>query len=80
MHAEMEMSLNSVERVNEYTAIEQEPAAHIEETLPSSEWPSEGKIEVKDLRIRYAPDQPDVLKGVSFSANAREKIAVVGKL
>lgn len=34
MHAEMEMSMNSVERVLEYTDIEQEPAAHIEETLP----------------------------------------------
>ena len=34
MHAEMEMSLNSVERVLEYTNIEQEPAGHIEETMP----------------------------------------------
>jgi hypothetical protein len=34
MHAEMEMSLNSVERVLEYTDIDQEPAAHIEETMP----------------------------------------------
>ena len=34
MHAEMEMTFNSVERVNEYTSIEQEPAAHIEETMP----------------------------------------------
>ena len=34
MHEEMEMSLNSVERVNEYTSIEQEPAAHIPETMP----------------------------------------------
>jgi ABC-type multidrug transport system fused ATPase/permease subunit len=37
MHAEMEMALNSVERVAEYSAIEQEPAAHIEETKPKGE-------------------------------------------
>jgi hypothetical protein len=36
MHAEMEMSMNSVERVLEYTDIDQEPEAHIEETLPHS--------------------------------------------
>lgn len=35
MHAEMEMSLNSVERVNEYTSIEQEPPMHIASTEPS---------------------------------------------
>ena len=79
MHAEMEMSLNSVERVNEYTDIPQEPDALIEGALPQKIWPSEGKVVVQDLKIRYATDQPDVLKGVTFSANAHEKIGVVGR-
>jgi ABC-type multidrug transport system fused ATPase/permease subunit len=89
MHAEMEMSLNSVERVLEYTDIDQEPAAHIEETLPDPmvsfstdlyQWPHEGKISVENMSIRYASDQPDVLHDVSFVANPHEKIAVVGKV
>lgn len=79
LHAEMEMSLNSVERVNEYTTIEQEPPAHIQETAPIGKWPSEGRITVSNLRIRYAMDQPDVLMGISFEAKACEKIAVVGR-
>ncbi|RKO92852.1 P-loop containing nucleoside triphosphate hydrolase protein, partial [Blyttiomyces helicus] len=79
MHADMEMSMNSVERVAEYTAIEQEPAAIVESSRPPAGWPSKGAIEVKDLVIRYAPDQPAVLKQVSFSVSAGEKIGVVGR-
>jgi ABC-type multidrug transport system fused ATPase/permease subunit len=79
MHAEMEMAMNSVERVEEYTAIEQEPPAIIEENRPSLEWPQEGVIEVKGLCMRYAPDLPDVLKNISFSVQAHEKVAVVGR-
>ncbi|RKO90517.1 P-loop containing nucleoside triphosphate hydrolase protein, partial [Blyttiomyces helicus] len=79
MHADMEMSMNSVERVAEYTATEQEPPAIIEGSRPPAGWPSKGAIQVKDLVIRYAPDQPAVLKQVSFSVKPGEKIGVVGR-
>ncbi|RKO91071.1 P-loop containing nucleoside triphosphate hydrolase protein, partial [Blyttiomyces helicus] len=78
-HAEMEMSMNSVERVAEYTAIEQEPPAIIESARPPAGWPSKGAIEVKDLVVRYDPDKPAVLKQVSFTVRAGEKIGVVGR-
>lgn len=29
-------------------------------------WPSQGRIKVENLSMRYAPDLPDVLKGISF--------------
>ncbi|KAH6566012.1 hypothetical protein BASA60_009663 [Batrachochytrium salamandrivorans] len=79
MHAEMEMSMNSVERVNEYSTIEQEPAAIVESNRPNAKWPEQGQITVKDLSIRYADDQPDVLKKVSFTVKGAEKVAVVGR-
>lgn len=37
-----------------------------------------GKVEVRNLRFRYTPDSPLVLKGVSFRAEPGEFIAVVG--
>ncbi|KAJ8331529.1 Transporter of the ATP-binding cassette (ABC) [Batrachochytrium dendrobatidis] len=79
MHAEMEMSMNSVERVKEYTGIEQEPPAIIESNRPDPSWPAEGSIVVKDLSIRYAAEQPDVLKKLNFTVKGAEKVAVVGR-
>jgi len=35
-------------------------------------------IEVRDLRFRYAPDEPPVLDGVSFSVPAGGRVALVG--
>ena len=37
MHAEMEMSMNSVERINEYSCIESEPPQIIESNRPNPE-------------------------------------------
>ncbi|KAJ3124192.1 hypothetical protein HK100_011320 [Physocladia obscura] len=79
MHAEMEMSLDSVERCVEYTQIEQEPAKINLGNRPSSSWPSEGNVEVKNLSIKYAPDQPSVLKNLNFYVKGGEKIGVVGR-
>ncbi|KAL2917396.1 Transporter of the ATP-binding cassette (ABC) [Polyrhizophydium stewartii] len=79
MHADMEMSMNSVERVQEYTSIEQEAAEIVESNRPAPEWPEQGRITVQNLSMRYAPDQPDVLKNVSFEIQSAEKVAVVGR-
>jgi ABC-type multidrug transport system fused ATPase/permease subunit len=79
MHAEMEMNMNSVERVIQYSELPQEPPSIIENNRPFAGWPLDGAIDVKDLSIRYAPDLPDVLKKVSFKVSPHEKIAIVGR-
>ncbi|KAJ3322266.1 hypothetical protein HDV06_003159, partial [Boothiomyces sp. JEL0866] len=79
LQAEVEMAMNSVERVEEYCKIEQEPPAIIESNRPDPNWPSKGSIQVKELSVRYAPNLPNVLNGVSFSIQPREKVAVVGR-
>ncbi|KAJ1556210.1 hypothetical protein HK405_005084 [Cladochytrium tenue] len=73
------MSLNAVERCNEYSVLEQEPARVVEDYRPGAEWPEEGVVEVKDLSIRYAVDQPLVLKNITFTTKKGEKIGVVGR-
>ncbi|RKP02430.1 hypothetical protein CXG81DRAFT_10769 [Caulochytrium protostelioides] len=79
MHAEMEMSMNSVERVQEYMQIEQEPPAIIPDSRPPPGWPMRGQIVVHDVSLRYADDQPDVLRHVSFTVEPGQKVAVVGR-
>ncbi|KAJ3130715.1 hypothetical protein HK100_007633 [Physocladia obscura] len=80
MHADMEMSLNSVERCREYMDIEQEPARIVEDYRPSAEWPQKGEIVVDSLCVRYGgDDQPYVLNGITFSTRPGEKIGVVGR-
>ena len=46
---------------------------------PSSEWPIEGAIVLENVKMRYRPGLPLVLKGVTLSIGAREKIGIVGR-
>ncbi|KAJ3274555.1 hypothetical protein HDU76_010700, partial [Blyttiomyces sp. JEL0837] len=78
-HADMEMSMNSVERCQEYFLIEQEPARIVEDYRPEPNWPQKGEVVVKDISVRYAPDQPLVLKKINFTTRPGEKIGVVGR-
>ncbi|CCC69583.1 hypothetical protein NCAS_0C05930 [Naumovozyma castellii] len=78
-YADVEMNMNSVERLKEYMEIEQEPYDEYKDTLLHDEWPSNGKIEVKDLSLRYAPNLPKVIKNVSFVVEPKTKIGIVGR-
>ncbi|GMM34412.1 hypothetical protein DASC09_017370 [Saccharomycopsis crataegensis] len=79
LYAEVEMTMNSVERLQEYLDIEQEPAQFVPETQPPKSWPSKGEIEVKDLSLRYAPELPQVIKNVSFNVESTSKVGIVGR-
>ncbi|CAO3610008.1 unnamed protein product [Mucor fragilis] len=74
-----EMNMNAIERVHEYLDVEEEPPTEIAETEPSPSWPEHGSIEVNDLVMQYAPENPPVLRNVSFKVNPREKIGIVGR-
>ncbi|KAJ3052959.1 hypothetical protein HK097_005357 [Rhizophlyctis rosea] len=78
-HAEVEMNMNSVERIQEYTSLEQEPPMIVESHRPPVSWPQEGAVQVKDLVVRYAADSPPVLKSISFDVKPREKVGIVGR-
>ncbi|OBZ89252.1 ATP-dependent bile acid permease [Choanephora cucurbitarum] len=78
-YAMNEMNMNAIERVHEYLDVEKEPPTHIPATEPSPSWPEHGSIEVKDLVMQYAPENPPVLRNISFKVNPREKIGIVGR-
>ncbi|KAH7821298.1 putative Multidrug Resistance Associated Protein (MRP) [Monocercomonoides exilis] len=46
---------------------------------PPKEWPEEGKVEYDHVTFRYRPGLPFVLRDVSFSLKAGEKIGVCGR-
>ncbi|KAL1925489.1 uncharacterized protein VTP21DRAFT_372 [Calcarisporiella thermophila] len=78
-YTEMEMSLNAVERVQEFVDMPQEPPAIIEGSRPPAAWPTDGRIQVKDLVIKYAPELDPVIHGISFTINPGEKVGIVGR-
>lgn len=76
---ELESSMNSVERVLHYTDNIDQEAPFDSMLPPPPDWPAEGRVVISDLRMRYRPDTPLVLKGISIDIAAGERIGVVGR-
>ncbi|XP_039167225.1 ABC transporter C family member 12 isoform X1 [Eucalyptus grandis] len=74
-----ENSLNAVERVGVYIELPSEAPAIVESNRPPPGWPSLGSIKFEDVVLRYRPELPPVLHGLSFSVAPREKLGVVGR-
>ena len=68
--------MNAVERVVEYSDLQMEDHSG---KPPPAAWPTEGRLEVNDLVVGYAPELPAVLKGLTFSVKRNERVGVVGR-
>ncbi|KAG6334059.1 hypothetical protein ID866_5033 [Astraeus odoratus] len=78
--ADLENSMNAVERVSYYASeIEQEAPHYVDKDAIPGSWPSEGGIVMKDIVMKYRPELPPVLKGLSMSIAPGEKIGIVGR-
>ena len=82
--SEMEKSMVSFERCNQYTKIIQEEMpedkrqkTYKEKTLFN--WPLKGKIQIINYSCKYRPETEIVLKKLNVEINGGEKIGVVGK-
>ncbi|CAM0910286.1 unnamed protein product [Alopecurus aequalis] len=69
----------SVERIKQYMHLPSEPPAVIPDNRPPNSWPQEGRIDLQDLKIKYRPNTPLVLKGISCTFPAGNRIGVVGR-
>ena len=82
MASELETKMNAVERVVEYLdkplESDHETAPKVLAALPTA-WPQKGKLEVTGLNMRYRPGLPLVLKDLTFTAMAGEKLGVCGR-
>ncbi|XP_058040750.1 ATP-binding cassette sub-family C member 4 [Ahaetulla prasina] len=76
--AEVENLMISVERVTEYTELEQEAPWHTHKR-PPAEWPTEGVIAFDDVNFAYSADGPLVLKHLSVLIKSKEKVGIVGR-
>ncbi|MED6155512.1 Multidrug resistance-associated protein 4 [Stylosanthes scabra] len=75
----IENKMVSVERIKQFTNIPSEAAWNIKDRLPPSNWPGQGNVDIKDLQVRYRPNTPLVLKGITLRINGGEKVGVVGR-
>ncbi|XP_028111286.1 ABC transporter C family member 10-like isoform X4 [Camellia sinensis] len=69
----------SVERLEQYMHIPSEAPEIIEAYRPAFNWPSIGKVEIRDLKVQYRPNAPLVLHGISCIFEGGHKIGIVGR-
>ncbi|XP_059286329.1 ABC transporter C family member 8 [Lycium ferocissimum] len=69
----------SAERIKQFMRIPPEPPAIVEDNRPPSSWPTKGRIELLDLKIKYRPNAPLVLKGITCTFCEGTRVGVVGR-
>ena len=81
LSAMLENSLNSIERINEYSSVASE-IQNIGSVAPKN-WPSAGAIDFKSVVVYYKPPTSDmdqaVLRSISFSIAGGMKVGVIGR-
>uniref|UniRef100_A0A4W6CQ51 ATP-binding cassette, sub-family C (CFTR/MRP), member 2 n=1 Tax=Lates calcarifer TaxID=8187 RepID=A0A4W6CQ51_LATCA len=78
MTSELETNIVAVERVSEYSEIENE-AQWVNNTRPPEKWPEEGRLQFKNYKVRYRPGLDLVLHGITCDIGSTEKIGIVGR-
>ena len=73
--------MTSVQRIREYTTLESEAETEkpLDTQLREAGWPQKGRIEFKDLTMRYRPEFNPVLKKLSFSIEGKMQVGIVGR-
>ncbi|CAB4272419.1 unnamed protein product [Prunus armeniaca] len=69
----------SVERIKQFMQISPEPPEIVEDKRPPSSWPNKGRIELYSLKIKYRPNAPLVLKGITCTFREGTRVGVVGR-
>ena len=75
---DLDIQANSIERINDYLVIDQEPAPTKRATPPAA-WPTSGEIVIDNLRARYFDGGPVVLDNLSLTIEAGSRVGVVGR-
>ena len=78
--AEVENQMTSVERILEYAALEPEESVLLPPPdVNVAQWPQRGQLVLANVGLQYAVGDEFILKGISCTINAGEKIGIVGR-
>ena len=77
--AYIENSMVSVERLDALIKIPSEAPRTRHKDAILANWPSEGKIQFKNLKMKYRDNTEIVLKGINIIIRPKEKIGIVGR-
>ncbi|THF96946.1 hypothetical protein TEA_016444 [Camellia sinensis var. sinensis] len=75
----LENLIIAVERLEQYMHIHSEAPEIIQDNRPALNWPEIGRVEIHDLKVRYRPNAPLVLRGISCIIEGGNKIGIVGR-
>ncbi|VAH66340.1 unnamed protein product [Triticum turgidum subsp. durum] len=75
----LENKIISVERILQYLSLPEEAPLSISEDGLAHNWPSEGEIQLHNLHVKYAPQLPFVLKGLTVTFPGGMKTGIVGR-
>lgn len=76
--ADLEAQMCAVERIGYFSSVDAEIDHDDGDRVPS-DWPSAGRIEFDKIVARYRPELPDVLRGLSLTIAAGQKVGIVGR-
>ncbi|KAJ3075108.1 Canalicular multispecific organic anion transporter 2 [Podochytrium sp. JEL0797] len=81
MYGTVQNSGVSLERVFEYFDLPSEAPQFTDSESDDklANWPSEGRVEFRDFKMRYRPETPLILNGISVSVEGGEKVGIVGR-
>eukprot|EP00929_Paragymnodinium_shiwhaense_P054641 TRINITY_DN273_c0_g1_i1.p1 TRINITY_DN273_c0_g1~~TRINITY_DN273_c0_g1_i1.p1 ORF type:complete len:1364 (+),score=417.09 TRINITY_DN273_c0_g1_i1:74-4165(+) len=85
--SEVEAVMSCVERILEYTSLESEKPYSLEDKgaaaqgikAAPADWPAKGNVQLDKVELRYRPNTPLVLKGLSLDIKTGERIGVIGR-
>ena len=78
MFADTQSSMTSAERTLAYTKIPAEKGHDVVKKPPDN-WPSDGKIQAKDVSLRHYEGGPKVLRNLTFEIRPSEKVGIAGR-
>ncbi|GAM22415.1 hypothetical protein SAMD00019534_055900 [Acytostelium subglobosum LB1] len=76
---ELEVRMTSVERVLEYANNPSEGQRVCEDNRPPDSWPTEGRIEFRNLEVRYRPGLDPSLRDLNCKIESKHKVGLVGR-
>lgn len=68
--------MTSVERIQQYNKLPNEPPHYVPDTKPPEGWPAHGKIKFDNISFAHYYKGPLVLRDISLDIRSKEKVCI----